>query len=450
MTFPAALRSMLRQAPNIIMIGEIRDLETASIAINASLTGHLVFSTLHTNDAPGAVARSGGHGHQALPRGDVRSAPSWPSASCANSARKCKEPSELTEGRTPCLAHRGKPDGSRPPPWPPSAATTADTRVTAGRMGIFEVFEINDEVRFMINDRLSTMQLRQRARELGHANPARGRRAQGALRRDHRRGSRQCHDGRRGMNAERGLRNAEWQKEAEKRVPTFPVPSAGSALGLRLLVSAISHSAIRIPHSHDPVHDLLRLVLEEGSSDLHITAGSPPAIRLDGQIVKLDLPVWSPGRYRRRACAPSPKTSTSKSCSRNGGVDFALTFREDARFRISLFLQKGSMGMVARLIPNRIRSMEEIGLPAAMHELIHIPRGLILVTGPTGSGKSTSLASMIDVINARFRGCTSSPSRIPSSTFTIISRASSTSARSAWTCRPSARRSSGYCARTRT
>ncbi len=151
-----------------------------------------------------------------------------------------------------------------------------------------------------------------------------------------------------------------------------------------------------------PINDLLRLVLEEGSSDLHITAGSPPAIRLDGQIVKLDLPVWSPADTEEGVRSIA-KDEHIKKLFENGGVDFALTFREDARFRISLFLQRGSIGMVARLIPNRILSMEEIGLPSLMHELIHIPRGLILVTGPTGSGKSTSLASMIDVINARSR-----------------------------------------------
>ncbi len=151
-----------------------------------------------------------------------------------------------------------------------------------------------------------------------------------------------------------------------------------------------------------PVEDLLRLVLEEGSSDLHITAGAPPSIRLDGQIVKLQLPVWTPADTEEAARSIA-KDEHIKKLYENGGVDFALAFRDDARFRISLFLQKGSVGLVARLIPNRIRSMEEIGLPAAMHDLIHIPRGLILVTGPTGSGKSTSLASMIDVINRRSR-----------------------------------------------
>ena len=162
MTFPAALRSMLRQAPNIIMIGEIRDLETASIAINASLTGHLVFSTLHTNDAPGAVARLGGHGHQALPRGHLDPCHHGPA-----SGTQTLRPSASSRPNSPRASFA--PCASRKARWTtlsPMGAVGCDNcrhKGYRGRMGIFEVFEINDEVRFMINDRLSTMQLRQRA-----------------------------------------------------------------------------------------------------------------------------------------------------------------------------------------------------------------------------------------------------------------------------------------------
>ncbi len=165
MTFPAALRSMLRQAPNIIMIGEIRDLETASIAINASLTGHLVFSTLHTNDAPGAVARLVDMGIKPF-----LVATSIRAIMAQRLVRKlcpvCKQPAELTEGELRAL----RLEDSQLDHAHPMGAVGCDNcrhKGYRGRMGIFEVFEINDEVRFMINDRLSTMQLRQRARELG-------------------------------------------------------------------------------------------------------------------------------------------------------------------------------------------------------------------------------------------------------------------------------------------
>ena len=165
MTFPAALRSMLRQAPNIIMIGEIRDLETASIAINASLTGHLVFSTLHTNDAPGAIARLVDMGIKPF-----LVATSIRAIMAQRLVRKlcpvCKQPAELTEGELRAL----RLEDSQLDHAHPMGAVGCDNcrhKGYRGRMGIFEVFEINDEVRFMINDRLSTMQLRQRARELG-------------------------------------------------------------------------------------------------------------------------------------------------------------------------------------------------------------------------------------------------------------------------------------------
>ena len=151
-----------------------------------------------------------------------------------------------------------------------------------------------------------------------------------------------------------------------------------------------------------PLDDLLRLVLEEGSSDLHITAGAPPSLRLDGQMVKLDMPALT-ASDTEELVRGFAKDEHIKRLFEQGGADFALAYREDARFRISLFLQRGSIGMVARLIPRRILELDEIGLPPAMKELIHLPRGLILVTGPTGSGKSTSLASMINVINENSR-----------------------------------------------
>lgn len=165
MTFPGALRSMLRQAPNIIMIGEIRDLETASIAINASLTGHLVFSTLHTNDAPSAVARLVDIGVQPfLVSSAVRAiiAQRLVRKLCAN----CKHPHELSEAEMRALR------------IDPSQVGEANVMKGAGcdrcrhlgykgRMGIFEIFMIDDEVRHMVNEKASTITLRKRAREMG-------------------------------------------------------------------------------------------------------------------------------------------------------------------------------------------------------------------------------------------------------------------------------------------
>ena len=165
MTFPAALRSILRQAPNIIMIGEIRDLETASIATNASLTGHLVFSTLHTNDAPSAVARLVDIGVQPfLVASSIRAimAQRLVRRLCPH----CKQPGELSETELRALRIEPGQLGEAQVMKPVGCDQCRNTGYK-GRMGIFEIFIIDDEVRHMINKRESTLHLRQRARELG-------------------------------------------------------------------------------------------------------------------------------------------------------------------------------------------------------------------------------------------------------------------------------------------
>lgn len=165
MTFPAALRSILRQAPNIVMIGEIRDMETASIAINASLTGHLVLSTLHTNDAPSAIARLVDIGIKPfLVSTSIRSAMAQRLVRrlCPN----CKEPTELTEYEARTL-NMDATQLSTATPMKPVGCDNCRGKGFKGRMGIFEVFIIDDEVRHMVNNNASTIALRQRARELG-------------------------------------------------------------------------------------------------------------------------------------------------------------------------------------------------------------------------------------------------------------------------------------------
>ena len=165
MSFPAALRSMLRQAPNVIMIGEIRDAETANIAINASLTGHLVFSTLHTNDAPSAVARLVDIGVQPfLVSSAVRAmvAQRLVRKICAN----CKQPYELLESEVRSL-------GIDPTQLAEASVSKGKGCERCkymgykGRAGLFEIFIVDDEVRHMINSKSTTVELRKRAREMG-------------------------------------------------------------------------------------------------------------------------------------------------------------------------------------------------------------------------------------------------------------------------------------------
>ncbi len=148
-----------------------------------------------------------------------------------------------------------------------------------------------------------------------------------------------------------------------------------------------------------PMEDLLRLVVDEGASDLHLSVGSPPVVRLDGRLVKLELPVLTGDDTETLARAITSDANLQR-VNEVGGVDFGFTFREASRFRVSVYRQKGFLGVALRIVPRKMLSLEEIGLPPAVHQLLTIPRGLVLVTGPTGSGKTTTLASMLDYINS--------------------------------------------------
>jgi len=165
MTFAAALRAMLRQAPNIIMVGEIRDKETATISINASLTGHLVFSTLHTNDATSAVARLADMGiKKFLIASAVRAIVAQ--RLVRRLCDTCKEPVQLSEQQLKALGIDPSRSAGTTIYGPGSCSKCRNTGYK-GRVGIFEIFLVDDEIKHLINDNLSAPQLRKRAKELG-------------------------------------------------------------------------------------------------------------------------------------------------------------------------------------------------------------------------------------------------------------------------------------------
>ncbi|RMD77152.1 MAG: PilT/PilU family type 4a pilus ATPase [Lentisphaerae bacterium] len=152
------------------------------------------------------------------------------------------------------------------------------------------------------------------------------------------------------------------------------------------------------------MNELLQLVVDEGASDLHIEVGAPPCLRIHGDL----LPLLDTDPLTKEDTERLMKSITSEANQQRlreqGGADFGFAFGDKARFRVSIFKQKGAVGMVLRMIPNDLMTLEEIGLPPIVKDLLFRPRGLILVTGPTGSGKSTTLASMINVINSE-RAC---------------------------------------------
>src|SRR5467141_4589215 len=144
--------------------------------------------------------------------------------------------------------------------------------------------------------------------------------------------------------------------------------------------------------------DLLQLVVSEGASDLHIRVNTAPTIRVHGILHRVEGPSLMPEDTEELMRSITSEDHIQHVRER-GGADFGFAFGELARFRVSVFKEKGNFGVVARQIPSKLLTMEQIGLPPSVKELLYKPRGLVLVTGPTGSGKTTTLASMINIIN---------------------------------------------------
>ncbi|MEK6600006.1 MAG: type IV pilus twitching motility protein PilT [Deltaproteobacteria bacterium] len=147
------------------------------------------------------------------------------------------------------------------------------------------------------------------------------------------------------------------------------------------------------------LQDLLKVMIDKGGSDLHITAGSPPRIRVNGKLLPLEqLPPLTPVDTKQMAY--TVLTDAQKHTFEEGNeLDFSFGLKGLSRFRGNLFVQRGATGGVFRTIPFKIKTFQELGLPPIVEELSKKPRGLILITGPTGSGKTTTLAAMINKIN---------------------------------------------------
>jgi twitching motility protein PilT len=147
------------------------------------------------------------------------------------------------------------------------------------------------------------------------------------------------------------------------------------------------------------IDDLLAVMVEHDASDLHLTAGSPPVIRLVGRLQRLpDFPNLKP-EDTRTLIYRIISTGQQKILETKRQLDFSYSVPGLARFRVNAYFQRGSVSAAFRLIPAKIKTLEELNMPNRLYELAEKPRGLVLVTGPTGSGKSTTLASLIDRIN---------------------------------------------------
>src|SRR5271169_2517540 len=150
------------------------------------------------------------------------------------------------------------------------------------------------------------------------------------------------------------------------------------------------------------LHQLLKAMIEKGASDMHITTGSPPLLRIDGQIVPLKLPPLGP--IETKQLCYSVLTEEQKiQFEKTSELDLSFGVKSLSRFRANVFMQRGAVAGAFRTIPFKILTFEELGMPPMVGELAQKPSGLVLVTGPTGSGKSTTLAAMIDKINSEQR-----------------------------------------------
>ncbi|MEX0717564.1 MAG: type IV pilus twitching motility protein PilT [Planctomycetaceae bacterium] len=146
------------------------------------------------------------------------------------------------------------------------------------------------------------------------------------------------------------------------------------------------------------IDKLLELVVQQGCSDLHITTGQPPVVRLHGRLVRLETKLLEASDTAALMKSITPERNQQE-LQEQGGTDFGFAYGTRARFRVAVFKQRGHIAMVLRQIPTDFLTFEQLGLPSICQELIQRPRGLFLVTGPTGSGKTTTLASMINWLN---------------------------------------------------
>lgn len=147
------------------------------------------------------------------------------------------------------------------------------------------------------------------------------------------------------------------------------------------------------------IYDLLKVMIEKGASDLHVTTGSPPRLRVDGKLIPLDYPNLAPAETKT-LCYSILTDAQKHRFEENNELDLSFGVKGLSRFRGNIFMQRGAVAAAFRTIPFEIRAFNELGLPEIVNDLVKKPHGLILVTGTTGSGKSTTLAAMVDRINS--------------------------------------------------
>ncbi len=146
------------------------------------------------------------------------------------------------------------------------------------------------------------------------------------------------------------------------------------------------------------LRELLEIMIQRGASDLHLTVGVPPVVRVDGKLVKMDMDILTPEVTKKLAYSMMNEKQRLK-FEENSELDLSFGIENLSRFRCNIFVQRGNVAVALRQIPFKVQTFEELGIPKTIADLSNLPKGLVLICGPTGSGKSTTLAAIIDRIN---------------------------------------------------
>ena len=348
-SFADALRSALREAPNVIVIGEMRDTDTVSTAVAAAMSGHLVLSTLHTSDAIQSVERV---------------------IDLFPEDQRMQVATDLGNALVGVIAQRLIP-----------------TPTHDGMIPAFEILIGTPPVRKLVGER-DYSGLEDALRRGGESGMQTFNRTIYRMTKEH-------------------LIAEEDALKAVTNPDEFRLLLKGMESGVDSLRSLYGTAEDSEDGKFIDMRRLLRSAVKIGASDLHLSCGAPPALRLNGELRALELPPLTPSDTQRLLFSVlTPRQRVEFEEKRE--IDLALSVtmnigsnnpNDTIRFRINGYFQRGCVGVAARVIAVHIPTPEALGLPQSLLDISKKKQGLILITGPTGSGKSTTLASVIDQIN---------------------------------------------------
>ena len=392
LTFEVGLRALLRQDPDIIMVGETRDSETASISVRSAITGHLVFSTLHTNDAVSSIVRLIDMGVE-----PYLVANSMVGTVAQRLMRRicpeCGQEVEATEEECRLL-------GAAPGTKIKKAHGCTQCNFTgySGRIAVHEILTVDSTVRKMITDGASMDEIQDYAVRHQGMRLLRDSAVEKVLQQ---------------VTTIEELRKVAYYSDAPAtQAGKTSVPAAAQSVAPQTVPQTVQMTEILHPVAaqvkEDPfadvgqatvhVEDIILRARESGCSDIHITAAKPLMIRINGALQETKEQ-YSKEQITAMLLEMCDADQRAQLAAGND-LDFAVQTRDGNRQRVNIFRDMGALAATIRLLNSHIPTLESLGLPMVLGEIVKQPRGLILVTGPTGSGKSTTLAAMIDSINA--------------------------------------------------